>query len=87
MKKIESYLPYVLLFTALTIDLIIFYGVMKILDVWEKEITAAFVGFVGSILGGLLILVGVKWTIKEQRLIAQPFFSYAVMCTIIRIDF
>ncbi|MDM5338497.1 hypothetical protein QUF84_14870 [Fictibacillus enclensis] len=66
MKKLEVYFPYIILLSVTIIDLIIFYAVMKTLNVFEKEIIAAIIGFLGSIFGGLLTLVGVKWTLNSQ---------------------
>lgn len=66
MKKFVDYLPYVLGICVLIINLIIFYALMKVLNVWEKEIVAAIIGFIGSILGGFLTLVGVRLTLRHR---------------------
>lgn len=66
MKKIYDYMPYVVLISVLIIDFIIFYALMVTLKVLEKEIIAAIIGFIGSVLGGIITLVGVHLTLKHR---------------------
>jgi hypothetical protein len=66
-EVVKKYIPYFVLFTALVIDLIIFYAILDLLKVFEKEIIAALIGFIGSVIGGLLTLIGVKWTLDSQQ--------------------
>jgi NADH:ubiquinone oxidoreductase subunit 5 (subunit L)/multisubunit Na+/H+ antiporter MnhA subunit len=65
--KNNNLFVYCLIFSVIIIDLIIFYSLMKTLNVWEKEITAAIIGFIGSIIGGVLTLLGVKMTLVKQN--------------------
>ncbi|WP_338788800.1 hypothetical protein [Metabacillus sp. FJAT-53654] len=65
--NILRYLPYFFLFTVIIIDIVIIYALLVTLKILEKEIIAALIGFVGSVLGGLLTLVGVKWTLDSQN--------------------
>ncbi|WP_203362431.1 hypothetical protein [Bacillus sp. REN10] len=66
-EKLESYLLPLFIMGAVILNFIIFYAVMKVFGVWEKEITAAIIGFLGSIIGGILTLVGVRQTIQYQE--------------------
>jgi len=66
MKKINKYLPYFVLISVIMIDCIIFYSLMKVMDVFEKELIAALIGFVGSVLGGVITLIGVNVTLKHR---------------------
>ncbi|PAD67016.1 hypothetical protein CHH83_20835 [Bacillus sp. 7586-K] len=66
MKNSNRYFPYLFLTSVIILDLIIFYALMKVLNVWEKELTAAILGLIGSVLGGFLTLVGVKMTLDNQ---------------------
>ncbi|MDP1383029.1 hypothetical protein Q8G31_23915 [Priestia megaterium] len=66
MKKINEYLPYFVLVSVIMIDCIIFYSLMKVMDVFEKELIAALIGFVGSVLGGVITLIGVNATLKHR---------------------
>jgi hypothetical protein len=65
-KSIQFYFPYFTIFSVIVVDIIIFYALMDVLNVFEKEIIVAIIGFIGSILGGLLTLIGVKWTLNSQ---------------------
>lgn len=67
MKDFNKYFLYLALFTAIIVDIIIFDYLMVTLNAWEKEITAAMIAFLGSILGGFLTLIGVRWTLDEHR--------------------
>ncbi|MGE7716945.1 hypothetical protein [Priestia megaterium] len=66
MKKMKKYLPYFVLVSVIMIDCIIFYSLMKVMDVFEKELIAALIGFVGSVLGGVITLMGVNATLKHR---------------------
>lgn len=66
MKKIYDYMPYVVLISVIIIDFIIFYALMVTLKVLEKEIVAAIIGFIGSVLGGIITLIGVHLTLKHR---------------------
>lgn len=67
MKDIHKFFPYMFLVTVIIINFIIFYALMTTMGVLEKEIIAAIIGFIGSLLGGLLTLVGVKWTLDASN--------------------
>ncbi|MGE7121817.1 hypothetical protein ACQKIC_16495 [Peribacillus sp. NPDC046944] len=67
MKRYIDYLPYAVMFTVVIINFIIFYALLTVMNVFEKEIIAAIIGFTGSIIGGLLTLMGVKWTLDSQK--------------------
>lgn len=66
MKTINKYLPYFVLVSVVILDLIIFYAVMDALKVLEKELLVGLIAFLGSILGGLITLVGVNATLKHR---------------------
>ncbi|MDK3010869.1 hypothetical protein ORM30_29400 [Bacillus cereus] len=66
MKTINKYLPYFVLVSVVILDLIIFYAVMDALKVLEKELIVGLIAFLGSILGGLITLVGVNATLKHR---------------------
>lgn len=66
MKKIYDYMPYVVLLSVLIIDIIIFYALMVTFKIIETEIAVAFIGFIGSVVGGIITLLGVQLTLKHR---------------------
>ncbi|PEX50223.1 hypothetical protein COJ42_13590 [Bacillus cereus] len=66
MKTINKYLPYFVLVSVVILDLIIFYAVMDALKVLQKELIVGIITFLGSILGGVVTLVGVNATLKHR---------------------
>lgn len=49
------------------IDFFLVLGIIKIFVGLSDDIIAGIIGFVGSVIGGTLTLIGVKWTITEQN--------------------
>ncbi|MGD6993987.1 hypothetical protein [Sutcliffiella horikoshii] len=66
MKYVKEYFPYIFLLTVIILNIIIFYALMETLNLVKSGITSALIGFLGSILGGVVTLIGVKWTIKAS---------------------
>ncbi|PEY43146.1 hypothetical protein CN895_24090 [Bacillus cereus] len=66
MKNINKYSPYFVLISVVILDLIIFYAVMDALKVLQKELIVGIITFLGSILGGVITLAGVKATLKHR---------------------
>lgn len=56
----------ILLLLGLFLIVLLSVKIVPLLSVGAKELIPAFIGFVGSIIGGVITLVGVKMTIKHQ---------------------
>lgn len=57
----------IILLSLLIINLLFFIGFLDLLYDFNPTIIAGVIGFIGAVIGGLLTLIGVKWTIDNQK--------------------
>lgn len=78
MKKIQSYLLFILIACMALISFLLVIYVLDRLYTWNDAILGGVLGFIGSIIGGGLTLIGVRWTLLEQRKqFVKPFIDNA----------